>query len=207
MNRHLRAPSPDGFADRIRALAQAFTEGVLAAAKRAPLHDLVELGEPSRAVPSVSHPRAPRRPSARGAVTHRRAPRSLEKIASLIEGIVEAVEATPHGLSAGELREHLQLDRSAFARPIQEAVATGRIAVQGERRATVYIAAPAKEQKGAKRAGKGTGARPRSAPKSTPSVASKRSAPHAERPSASEDEGTVTADAPSEDAEARGASA
>ena len=137
MNLRLRAPSPLGFADRIRALTQAFTDGVLTAAKRASLQELVEAQEPSRAAPP---PRAAGRPAARASSrTRPRAKRSPEKIASLVDRIVRIVERTPLGLSAGELREQLHLDRSAFMRPIQEAVATGRIAVQGERRLTVYV--------------------------------------------------------------------
>jgi hypothetical protein len=201
MNRRLLTPSVHSLGDRIRALAQAFTDGVLAAAKRASLQELVETEEPSRASPP---PRATGRPAAASLKTRRRSKRSPEKIASLIDRIVRLVERTPLGLAAGELREHLHLDRSAFMRPIQEAVATGRIAVQGERRLTVYVPAPAKKPKRAEWAGKETGTGARGRRSATSSVASKRSDPHAEAPPASEDENAV-ADAASEDAETRDA--
>ncbi len=141
MKRPSKTPSP--LHTRILALADAFARDVLAAMQRASVQEI--LGEHPRDVrelPVISKMHA-RRPPKRS----KRAARSPAEIARLVERIARAVDATPQGLSAGELREHLALDASAFARPIREAVAAGRIATQGKGRFTVYVSTPAPKQK------------------------------------------------------------
>lgn len=135
---------PPSLNARLRALAETLVRDVLAAVHRGSLRELVEPDEGfgSSRVTNSKRPAPQRR-------RRRRANRTPREMGHLVDRIGRAVEATPLGLSAGELRAHLALDASAFARPIREAVKRGRIATQGQGRFTVYVAAPAPTHAGA----------------------------------------------------------
>jgi hypothetical protein len=137
--------SPSPLTNRVLALAEAFARDLLAAVQRGSLRDLLAVAEtPAPVAARATH--APTRRAAEAVKPRKRRARSANRtpaeIARLVDRIARAVaDAAPHALSGGELRTHLGVSASAFARPIREAVHGGRIATQGKGRLTEYVVA------------------------------------------------------------------
>lgn len=146
----------------ISQLANQFASGVLEAIRGASLAEiLAESGEGGGRAGRTSGARRGRPPAAEGssagpAKKRRRGRlerRSATDIAGVVRQIVELLAAHPDGLRAEQIRHELGLEAKELPRPIAEALASRKIAKQGQKRATTYFAKGAKGGAG-KAAGK-----------------------------------------------------
>ncbi len=140
--------------DSIAQLATNFVTEVLAAVRGASLEDLAsETGRVGRpAARPVGRPpgRRPAAPAAAAAAPAAAKPgrkkggkkgrirRSASDIAGVIEKIVGLLRSSP-GLRAEEIRSKLGLANNEIPRPIQLALAEGKLKKTGEKRATRYF--------------------------------------------------------------------
>jgi len=117
-------------------LAQSFTEGVLAALRRASLDDLLtESGRSARGGGGQPDPLATR--GRKGRLPRRTA----EDIAKTLDRVVAAVKATRgKGLRAEDIRTMLKLDRRELPRVLHEGLAKKKLKAKGQKRATRYFA-------------------------------------------------------------------
>ncbi len=162
----------------ISQLANQFASGVLEAIRGASLAEiLAESGEGGgRAGRSSGGARRGRPPaseaSSAGPAKKRRRGRlerrSATDIAGVVRQIVDLLAAHPEGLRAEQIRHELGLEAKELPRPIAEALASRKIAKQGQKRATTYFA------KGAKGGAKAPAAKKASKPKSAGKKAAKR---------------------------------
>jgi hypothetical protein len=65
--------------------------------------------------------------------------RSADDIGAVVEQIVELLRQHPEGLRAEQIREALSLQAKELPRPLNEAVAAGRLGKSGQKRATTYF--------------------------------------------------------------------
>jgi len=139
--------------NRIEALAEEFSAGVLAAIRSASLEEILSEGSRSHVtrvthtparVSSAAAPaaepakRGPGRP--RGKSTGRLARRSPEQIAQVVESIVSALKKQKAGLRSEQLQKLLSLDKKEISGPLAEAIEGKKITKKGQRRATTYFA-------------------------------------------------------------------
>lgn len=122
----------------IQALAEEFTDGLLAVIRGASIEELTG-GSSIAATPRVS------RASSNDDEPKKRKPgrlprRSEEDIAALVDQIVACVADHPEGIRAEDLRAELKLDKKELPKPIMAALESGKIRKQGEKRATTYFA-------------------------------------------------------------------
>ena len=167
----------------ISQLANQFASGVLEAIRGASLAEiLAESGERGGASGTGGRGARRGRPPAsasgsepglagRSAQKRRRGRlerRSAADIAGVVRHIVELLGAHPEGLRAEQIRHELGLEAKELPRPIAEALASRKIAKQGQKRATTYFAkgskgvtakAAKRSTKAAKTAGKKRGKR------------------------------------------------
>lgn len=136
--------------NRINALAEELTLGVLAAIRSASLEELLAEGgrastsraasAPARAESAAAAAPARgrgKRPAAKGGRLPRRSP---EQIAEVVESIVGALKKTKTGMRSEQLQKLLKLDKREISGPLNEALAGKKITKKGERRATTYFA-------------------------------------------------------------------
>ena len=131
---------------RLSDLATEFVSTVLNVVRHASVEEILGGGAPAklpartaaahRPASSTLPPAAPRRRSARPT---RLARRSAGDIAGVIERIVELVQAHPEGLRAEQIREELELEAKELPRPLNDAIAAGRLRKSGQKRATTYF--------------------------------------------------------------------
>jgi hypothetical protein len=135
--------------NRIEALAEEFSAGVLAAIRSASLEEILSEGSRSgghTARASVSEAasaaepakRGPGRP--RGKKSGRLARRSPEQIAQVVESLVGALKKQKAGLRSEQLQKLLSLDKKEISGPLNEALEAKKITKKGQRRATTYFA-------------------------------------------------------------------
>jgi hypothetical protein len=134
--------------NRISALAEEFSAGVIAAIRAASLEEILsESGGGSRraAAPSAAPSngaapakRGPGRP--RGKKSGRLARRSPEQIAQVVESVVGALKKNKNGMRSEQLQKLLKLDKKEISGPLNEALAGKKITKKGQRRATTYFA-------------------------------------------------------------------
>jgi hypothetical protein len=134
--------------NRISALAEEFSAGVLAAIRSASLEEILSEGGCSRgpaphapaAAASAAEPakRGPGRP--RGRKSGRLARRSPEQIAQVVESIVGALKKNKAGMRSEQLQKLLGLDKKEISGPLNEALEGKKITKKGQRRATTYFA-------------------------------------------------------------------
>jgi hypothetical protein len=142
--------------NRIEALAEEFSAGVLAAIRTASLEEILSEGSRShatRATPATRAPaarasaaaapaaepakRGPGRP--RGKSSGRLARRSPEQIAQVVESIVGALKKNKAGMRSEQLQKLLGLDKKEISGPLAEAIGGKKITKKGQRRATTYF--------------------------------------------------------------------
>jgi len=63
----------------------------------------------------------------------------VKDIAALVNEIVALVAQHPEGLRAEQIREALSLEAKELPRPLNDAVASGRLKKSGQKRATTYF--------------------------------------------------------------------
>ena len=143
--------------NRIEALAEEFSAGILAAIRSASLEEILSEGSRSHAAPRASAPRAsivaaavasssspaePKRGPGRpkGKKTGRLARRSPEQIAQVVESIVVALKKQKAGMRSEQLQKLLSLDKKEISGPLNEALEGKKITKKGQRRATTYFA-------------------------------------------------------------------
>ena len=80
--------------------------------------------------------------------------RSAGDISKLTEKIVSLVAGNATGLRAEQIRAELGVPKAAIAKPIADALASGRLTKKGEKRATTYFAGGAKSGGAAKKTSK-----------------------------------------------------
>lgn len=129
--------------NRISALAEEFSAGVLAAIRSASLEEILSEGSRSHApaaarAPSEPAKRGPGRP--RGKKSGRLARRSPEQIAQVVESIVGALKKNKTGMRSEQLQKLLSLDKKEISGPLAEALDGKKITKKGQRRATTYFA-------------------------------------------------------------------
>jgi hypothetical protein len=140
--------------NRISALAEEFSAGVLAAIRSASLEEILSEGGRSRGpgfhAPQAAHApaasssaaepakRGPGRP--RGRKSGRLARRSPEQIAQVVESIVGALKKNKTGMRSEQLQKLLSLDKKEISGPLNEALEGKKITKKGQRRATTYFA-------------------------------------------------------------------
>jgi hypothetical protein len=134
--------------NRISALAEEFSAGVLAAIRAASLEEILSEGSrssgpraaASAAVSTNGEPakRGPGRP--RGRKSGRLARRSPEQIAQVVESIVGALKKNKTGMRSEQLQKLLSLDKKEISGPLNEALEGKKITKKGQRRATTYFA-------------------------------------------------------------------
>jgi hypothetical protein len=138
--------------NRISALAEEFSAGVLAAIRAASLEEILSEGSRSgsgaragaasaaRAASADGEPakRGPGRP--RGRKSGRLARRSPEQIAQVVESIVGALKKNKAGMRSEQLQKLLSLDKKEISGPLNEALEGKKITKKGQRRATTYFA-------------------------------------------------------------------
>jgi len=146
--------------NRISALAEEFSAGVLAAIRSASLEEILSEGGRSRSpasqasrvsrVSNASHApaasavaaepakRGPGRP--RGRKSGRLARRSPEQIAQVVEAVVGALKKNKAGMRSEQLQKLLNLDKKEISGPLNEALEGKKITKKGQRRATTYFA-------------------------------------------------------------------
>ena len=139
--------------NRISALAEEFSAGVLAAIRAASLEEILSEGSRSgssggrgaaapaaRATSADGEPakRGPGRP--RGRKSGRLARRSPEQIAQVVEAIVGALKKNKAGMRSEQLQKLLSLDKKEISGPLNEALEGKKITKKGQRRATTYFA-------------------------------------------------------------------
>jgi len=120
----------------LNALAEQFTNGVLAAIREASLDQLhAESGGRRAGGGEGGQPHPLRRRS-------RRLPRrSQEEIEATLAKVVAAVKATRgKGLRAEEIRKQLGLDVREVPRVLRQGLATKKLKAKGNKRATTYFA-------------------------------------------------------------------
>lgn len=86
--------------------------------------------------------------------------RSQNDIAAMVESIVDLLGRNPEGLRAEQIREALGVEAKELPRPLNDALAAGRVTKSGQKRATTYFAgaggsAAPKGGRGGRRAGAG----------------------------------------------------
>jgi hypothetical protein len=130
--------------NRISALAEEFSAGVLAAIRSASLEEILSEGgrggastarASATAAPAT---RGPGRP--RGRKSGRLARRSPAQIAQVVESIVGALKKNKAGMRSEQLQKLLSLDKKEISGPLAEALSGKKITKKGERRATTYFA-------------------------------------------------------------------
>jgi hypothetical protein len=136
--------------NRIEALAEEFSAGVLAAIRSASLEEILSEGSHGgRASSRAAAPaaasssdgeakRGPGRP--KGKKSGRLARRSPEQIAQVVEAIVGALKKQKAGLRSEQLQKLLSLDKKEISGPLNEALEGKKITKKGQRRATTYFA-------------------------------------------------------------------
>ena len=133
--------------NRIEALAEQFSAGVLAAIRSASLEEILSEGSRGRGSVAVratsdangdSSKRGPGR--ARGKKSGRLARRSPEQIAQVVESIVGALKKNKTGMRSEQLQKLLSLDKKEISGPLNEALEGKKITKKGQRRATTYFA-------------------------------------------------------------------
>jgi len=87
------------------------------------------------AAPETANGAASRVPARRGGRLGRR---SAEDIDRTLEQIVSVLAHHPEGLRSEQIQAALQLDRRELPKPLALGVAAGRIAKEGQKRATTY---------------------------------------------------------------------
>ena len=132
--------------NRISALAEEFSSGVLAAIRSASLEEILsDSGAPKRVAAAAPAPasngvapakRGPGRPRKSG----RLARRSPEQIAVVVESVVGALKKNKNGMRSEQLQKLLKLDKKEISGPLAEALAGRKISKKGQRRATTYFA-------------------------------------------------------------------
>ena len=152
----------------ISQLANQFANGVLEAIRGASLDEILaesgaggsgrggaaRRGRPPASADSTARP-AKRR---RGRLERR----SATDIAGVVRQIVDLLGSHPKGLRAEQIRHELGLEAKELPRPIAEALASRKIAKEGQKRATTYFAKGAKSggakvAKASPKAGKAAG--------------------------------------------------
>ena len=130
--------------NRISALAEEFSAGVLAAIRSASLEEILSEGGRSSSHSVVSstsaapaEKRGPGRPRGRKSRLARRSP---EQIAQVVESIVGALKKHKAGMRSEQLQKLLSLDKKEISGPLTEALSGRKITKKGERRATTYFA-------------------------------------------------------------------
>jgi hypothetical protein len=140
--------------NRISALAEEFSAGVLAAIRSASLEEILSDGGRTSAPARASAPaaavstekRGPGRPrgssngSGGGKKSRRLARRSPEQIAQVVESIVGALKKHKTGMRSEQLQKLLSLDKKEISGPLTEALGGKKISKKGQRRATTYFA-------------------------------------------------------------------
>lgn len=124
-------------------LAQQFAKDVLMALRGSSLDELARLGSagPARAPKVAATSRREPSGTAKRARTGRLARRSAGDIDKVVERIVALLADASTGLGAEALRAKLGVSSKELPRPLQQALESGRIRKEGERRATRYFAA------------------------------------------------------------------
>jgi hypothetical protein len=138
--------------NRISALAEEFSAGVLAAIRSASLEEILAGGStaPAKRAPgrlpkanggltTESAKAAPRTPAPRRK-GGRLARRSPEQSGEVIELIVAALKKSKDGMRSEQLQKVLKLDKKEISGPLNEALEGKKISKKGQRRATTYFA-------------------------------------------------------------------
>lgn len=120
--------------DRLTALAQAFTFELLRAVRAAPLAELSSVG-----APASTAQRAPRRPAPRRSHLPTREPKPPAELMQV--GLRAFLEASPTGVSAGEICAALDLSRGHFNAQMRIARERGVVRMTGDRGTARYFAA------------------------------------------------------------------
>lgn len=128
---------------KIQDLATAFANDLLRALRSIPLSELAADGEGPKVKVSRDSSKfvLPAKAKKGGGRLARRSP---DQIAKAVEKIVALLKEHPEGLGAERIRELSKIDRRELGRPIADALATGKIWKEGEKRATVYRTATTK---------------------------------------------------------------
>jgi hypothetical protein len=66
--------------------------------------------------------------------------RSMDEIGKMVDQIADLVAKHPDGLRAEQIRDLLGCDKKELPRPLADALASGRVTKQGQKRATTYFA-------------------------------------------------------------------
>jgi hypothetical protein len=120
---------------QLRALAEAFADGVLAAIRSASLEDLTGDAHATRG-PSP-RARASSRPKRPGGRLARRSEADVEKV---LASVVVLVKNSKGGLRSEQIRDALRLDRRELPRVLKAGLGSKKLRASGQKRATVYRA-------------------------------------------------------------------
>jgi hypothetical protein len=116
-----------------------FANGILLALRGASLEELARMAKGKTTVadvlaarPTTILPRAHER-------LPRRSPREIERT---LDRVVDLLLKHPSGLRAESIKSRLELDARELPKPLARGLELGRLLKTGEKRATVYFAAP-----------------------------------------------------------------
>ncbi len=141
----------------IESLATHFASSILDALRSASIDELADIssptaGAPRRGRPPASHVAAPQRAEADSSASAstgsarrrgrggRLGRRSAGDITQMVESIVELLAKSGTGLRAEQIRETLGVEAKELPRPLAEALSSGRVTKNGQKRATTYFA-------------------------------------------------------------------
>lgn len=130
----------------IESLAQDFAVGVLAAIRSASLQDILaetgaKNGQLSFNVGSAKGAKGASSGKGNGKGARVTAPVGKGKSGGdTISAITSLLSSTPAGLRAEQIRTHLKLDKPTVTKALTQALATGSVKKQGQKRATTYFA-------------------------------------------------------------------
>jgi hypothetical protein len=135
--------------NQIQALAETFTEGIIAAIRSASLEEILAGELPAKRGPGrplttaggggqpdpLSTPRAAKR--RKGGRLARRSASDIEHVVGLIVAKLGEHRA---GLRSEQLQKVLKLDKKEITRPLEQALAAKKITKKGQKRSTTYFA-------------------------------------------------------------------
>jgi hypothetical protein len=127
----------------LEALATQFASSILEALRRASIDELMELAgagarRPRLAAGAAQGKAGPASSGRRSGGGGRLGRRSADDIAEVVESIVRLLGKHEGGLRAEQIREALGVQAKELPRPLAEALASGRVAKSGQKRATTY---------------------------------------------------------------------
>jgi len=131
----------------IEALASQFASNLLGALRGASIDEIYSVASGGGSVGGARRGRPPRSagavpaaPAVRRGKGGRLGRRSAGDIAGMVDSIVDLLQKNTSGLRAEQIRDALGCQAKELPRPLADALASGRVTKQGQKRATTYFA-------------------------------------------------------------------